>query len=1098
MPSHSRGALQLRAVLYNWSSLNYLHGHISQHHEFIKRGKGVRQKSTIPFDDAQRGAKPVSIQDNKHACALNEEPPRPDPAFQIPENFSKFAPGLPINSSPAGTAAADVRSVLQKEKQKFLHSPDGLKCVQHSLTRITRNEGRKINFSEATKAKGIDCCPSIDRSSLPRTSSLGNDHVDASRGLEAWTKSICDKKSPSKSHRNQFLMHSNGIPTPSEMLLAALPTEAQKDFSSRHGNKMDLSHIAIRQWERVPWKERRMVKRLHAKRRTVEIHSPQKQPTKQVSLCAILARYIAARGASELRASEYIKDAEDLCYLHLRGYSPDHVQTWAEVLISSNANQAVWKFTTLADTISPSGGPSLPTFLLLFILRARSLKATSLRLLLDYIWTYYIGEVPRSEGLVNIRSIDDGPAMILVIRLIRHARMVWPNALEEIASIVGRLVGRESDGLVVNLSRHRIQNYSHFYNRLLSLFAMRTSLRPFASIAIQQRSQFCLIRKMTKFKPHLPVTREGFRALIKVQLAHKKTDSERDWATRKALSWPPWKEELLGIEADSEDPGKNSRAADVLLRMIEAGYSPSHWEECARVFAGWDTDGSPTIQTRTLLSPASVLQDADQRPKTKEPHSDKDGTWAARILATRTLKEAWGCFTAFEKFSGGTNAIEPHNAMLARLLHVKRKDDNRTEEVTSVVPGDGKETWPEPTSSHDFLYVSSDPPTVDDFFDTMIKRGLRPGVHLLAQLLDKATSIAEGLKYINASTLRQSEKDVLCGHTAKNGDEVRTILSGVPNHVIATYVRMLCRMRSTPGINFTLPPGHGPQETTTKEERTTSPFYYAQSFVWALQPSYRPIWYALLQVPKHPNLEPPVLQRLATSLPYNLRDMHELGLDLDFDGFRDIGRILEENVLGPYLVMTPQQQELCRDRRLKSVFLCKSLFNAMAHGGSAEDKQDFARSSQWLPLNHPSAAQGRTRLIHVPSPPVLHRTIRILGMGEDNASILTLLRWMDCFAPELGSLANELANSKMLVRETITAVRYLLEERWRYEGLDGSADLRNESQPAQKELLSEAKAIVEQHGDEWGGWSTDEELCRYHHLNRIKAGRLRENLGLAH
>lgn len=1062
---------------------------------------------------------------------MNEEPPRADLAFQIPENFSKFAPGLPINSSPASISAAGVRSVLQKETQKLLHSPDALQRVQHPPTRSTRNEGRKINSSgglhitkyvstdqharaalgpaqlnltEATKAKGIDCCPSIDRSSLPRPSSLGNDHVDASRGLEAWTKSICDKNLPSKSHGNQSLMTSNGIPTPSEMLLAALPTEAQKAFTSRRGNKMDLSHVAIRQWEKVPWKGRRMVKRLHATRRTVEMHSPQKQPTKQVSLCAILARYIAARGASELRASEYIKGAEDLDYLQIKGYSPDHVQAWAEVLISSNANQAVWKFTTLADTISPSGGPSLPTFLLLFILRARSLKATSLRLLLDYIWTYYIGQVPRSEALVTIRAIDEGPARILVIRLIRHARMVWPNALEEIASIVGRLVGRESDGLVDNLSRHRIQKYSHFYNRLLSLFAMPTSLRPFASIAIQQRSQFCLIRKMIKFKPHLPVTREGFRALIKVQLAHKKTDSERKWATRKALSWPPWKEELLGIEADSEDPGKNSRAADVLLRMVEAGYSPSHWEECARVLAGWDTDGSPTIQTRTLLSPASVLQDADQGPKTNEPHPDKVGTWAARILATRTLKEAWACFTAFEKFSGGANAIEPYNAMLAKLLQVKRKDDDRTEEATSVVPGDGKETWPEPTSSHDFLYVSSDPPTVDDFFDMMMKRDLRPGVHLLAELLGNATSIAEGLKYINASTLRQSEKDILCGHAAKNGDEMRTTLSGVHNHVIATYVSMLCRVRSTPGTHFTLPPVHGPQGTTRKEERTTSPFYYAQSFVLALQPSYRPIWYALIQGLRYHNLTPPVSQRLGTFLLYNLRDMHELGLDLDFDGFRDIGRILEENVLGPHLVMRPQQQglshlqELSRDCRLKSVLLCKSLFNAMAHGGSAENKQDFARSSQWLPLNHPSAAQGRTRLIHVPPPPVLHRTIRILGMGEDNASILTLLRWMDCFAPELGALADELANSKKLIRETITAVRYLLEERWRYEDLDQSAELRNEWQPAQQELLSEAKAIVEQHGDAWGGWPTDEELHRYHHVNRIKAGRLRENLGLAH
>ncbi len=1039
-------------------------------------------------------------------------------------------PDVPITSLPASTSTAGVRSVLQKEKQILPNSPDSFTGVQHFPIDSTRNTGRSIDstdglhitqhgspdehtraasgrsqlkLTEAAEARGIGFSSSVDRYSPQGPSMPGNDHVEATRTLEGRIRGICTEKPPSKSGGKQLLMSAIGMPTPSEMLLAALPLKARNAFTPKRDNKTDLSHIAIRRWEKIPWRRRRMVNHLHAMRGTVGIQSLQTQPTGPPSLCVILAKYIAERGASEPRASQCNKNTENLDYLHSRGFNEDHVQSWADVLISSNANQAVRKFTTLADTIYSSSGPSPPNFLLLFILRARSLKAVSLRLLLDYIWKHCIGEVTGPKPLTPIRKIDEGAAMILVIRLVRHARIVWPNALEEIASIAGRLIGRESDGLVVNLSRQRIQDYSFFYNRLLSLFAMPTSLQPFASIAVRQRSQFCLIRKMTKFRPHLPVTKEGFRALVQVQLAHKKTDSERKWATSKALSWPPWKEELLGIEADSEDPGKNSRAADVLLRMIEAGYSPSHWEEGARVLAGWDTDGSPTIQTRALLRPASVLQHAAHRLESKEAHTDKDGTWAARIFATRTLKEAWACFTAFEKVSGGSNAIEPYNAMFARLLYVKDGNDNLTLEATSVVPGDGKETWPEPTSSHDFLYVSSNPPTIDSFFERMIKRGLRPGKHLLAELLGKAQSLAEGLKYINASTLRQREKDVLLGRAATDADEMRTILSGVHNHIIATYVGMLCRVRSTAGINFALPPVHGAQKATTMEERTTSPFYYAQSFVWAFQPSYRPIWYALIQGLRSRQFTPQILQRLGAFLPDDLRDMHELGMDLDFDGFRDIGKILEENVLGPHRLAKAQQQdvshhqELSRDRRLKSVLLCKSLFSAMAHGGSAESKQDSARSSEWLPLNHPSAAQDRTRLLHIPTPSVLHRTIRILGMGEDNASILTLLRWMHCFAPELDSLADELANSKKLIRETITAVRYLLEEQWRYEDLAQSTGLQEDWQPAQKELLSEAKAVVDQHREEWGGWPTDEELQQYHHVNKTKAGRLRENFWLA-
>lgn len=919
--------------------------------------------------------------------------------------------------------------------------------------------------------------------------------VNLKRVSEARTGSAYSWELSSRSGRTRFQMHRKPMPTPSDRLLAALPFEARKAVAPPRCKKLDLSHVAPRRWENV---SRRLgVSRgLRAIKKVVWIRSSHNQPAAQISLCVLLSRYLVARHVSEDRALAYLAETKTTDYLRSKGYNADHVIVWARILLSSDANQAVLKFVAVANDLSSSGSPSLPTFLLMFILRARSLKATSLRLLLDYLWKHYVAEVQGSTFSATARTIGQQTAMIMTVRLVRHARIVWPSALEEIAAIATKLIGRESEG-TISLGRQHIQSLSHLYNRLLMLFAMPTSLRPFLSAATQQRAQFCLVRKMTGFKPHLPLTREGFRALTKVQLAHKKTEPEKQWSQSKALSWPPWKEELLGIDADSEDAGKNSRAAHILFKSTEAGYSRLDWEDTARILAGWDTDGSPTIQTRALLNQGPIVRTADVRHESKQSHHTEHKTWAARILATRTSKEAWACFTSYERSSRGIHAIEPYNAMFARLLHVRKEDYNQDNETTSVVPGDCKETWPEPTSPHDFLYVPTGPPTVTEFFDMMIKRGLRPRKHLLTELLDKAETLAEGVKYINASTLRQQERDGLLGNTGENARHVRTSMSTVAGRVIAAFVRVLCRTQGTREVNFALPTVCGSQETNSKQRRAADPFYYAQSFVSALQPSYKPIWYALFQRLNRRMSIPQVVRRSwAFLLDQVVGDMDALGFELDFDGFKDVGEILEKILLSNRLIMMRQGQEC--DNKVECVSLCKSVFNAMAYGGSINSKGDIAKPDPWLPLGHTSLAPNRTNLIHIPTPAVLHRTIRILGMAEDIASIITLLRWMHCSAPELASVADELANSKKLIRNVITAVRYFIEKSWRNDDSNELAVLKDEWQPGQKELLSEAKAIIEQHQDDWGEWPTDEELYRYHYVNRKKARWLRESLGLSH
>jgi hypothetical protein len=1050
----------------------------------------VRRKSSVSIDHAQQSAKPIETKPinirpvNQQAGdppVLLENPPQIDEPFAISQKFSKFAPDLPITFVASGTSAAGLEAGSGERTWKS-QPPTGLmKSTQSPSMSFEQGSVDAINDKDDLRFPISSAAQCIRLAPLPYPGEEQHP-IYPKRHQVARISDDCNVHSSSRSRRMPLSMHGKVMSTPSDRLLAALPQNARKAWGTLPRNKVDLSYISPR-WESLSRTRRRTLK---VSIRRVRTQSYQQQFPGRISLREVLSRYLAARRVSKDRAIEYLSERETTDYLRSKGYDADHVFLWSRILSSTDANQMVSTFVATANDLSSSEILTLPTFLLMFMLRARSLSANSIRLLLDYIWKHYVGKFQGSKSLATTQTIGPQTGMILAVRLIRHARIAWPSVLAEIATIVTELIGRESEE-AINLSHRQIQNFSHIYNRLLSLFALPTSLQPFLSASTQQRAQFCLIRKMTSFTPHLPVTREGFRALIKVQLARKKTEAERKWSQSQALSWPPWKEERLGIETDREVAGKVSRAAEFMAKMTEAGYSMLHWEKAARILAGWDTDGSPTILTRTLIRPGPITLTADVRQESKESHHDDHETWAARILATRIHKEAWACFTSYESSCCGIHAAAPYNAMLAKLLHVRKDTGQSDNKIASVVPGDCKESWPEPTSPHDFLYVPSSPPTIDEFFDLMTKRGLRPAKYVLVDLLDQAETLAVGMKYIDACKFQERTGDCLLGRVQLDASLIRAIVKYVPNGAIAAFVRLLGRMKSTQEITFALPTVCDSLEADSTPMRTAEPFQYAQSFVFALQPCYGPIWYALFHGMRL-RLSLNGMKRQSLSILLNLvYKMDAIGVRLDFDAFQAIGLTLERILVSNHLVMTHQGQEC--NITVECVSLCKSLFAAMAYGGSVQSENDVAKSDSWLALKH-------SQLVHTPSAAVLHRTIRILGFAEDDASILTLLRWMHSWAPHLASVADELANSKQMIRLALTAVRYFVETSWRHDEFKEPVVLFSGLRPRQKELLMEAKAIIEQHADDWGGWPTDEQVCLYHDRNRKTAGRLRIRLGL--
>ncbi len=750
---------------------------------------------------------------------------------------------------------------------------------------------------------------------------------------------------------------------------------------------------------------------------------------------------------------------ENLSLLQRRGYNPEDLVVWAWIITSRSTDQAVRRLSAVSEAVLQDDRKPVPFFLFLLILRSPSMSSASLKLVMNCVWTRSpVGEVDQ-QFLFPHDDIPEQAAIILVIRLLRHARKVWPEAFSEIVSLMVRLMDDNSNG-ELTVAPERSRKLCHFYNRILSLVSLPTSLHPFRHVAVQQQAQFQILRKMIAAKPSLPITREGFRALISVQVAHKKTEAERQWARFKALSWPPWKEDQSGIDADRELVGSRSRAMDVLERMQDTGYHPLGWEKQAQIFAGWDTDRSPTIQRRQWLRRSSVIPAAQafNASLSRDPTRD-DEIWAARISATRTIKEAWACFCSLEK-ANPDFGLRPWHAMFESLVNVLQDVPEGP-----VMPGDGKETYPEPTSPHDFLYVPSEPPSVDELFDRMLARDIKPGGHLLALLLDQAPTISHGLRYMSYSRLSEVVKDVLPNAEKYNSDYIRELLSKMPDAIIAAYVRLLARFPRSKDVVFRRPASASTLISgfPVSHSNRVKPLSYAIDLVRISKTRHVPTWSALLlglhqqiQISTLPGAHYHTAYQTWSSLTWVLDMMKSADIVADLSCFQEICPTVEE-----ILLCSPRFDAILESRSPDEIVpqatgMIKQLFRRIV-----VDYPVSRAQIRWLPTG-PKAS-----ILSVPSPANLLVLVRVLGVSGDNYSILSLLRWMSRFATELAAVARELSNGHRTFRSVLIMMRLFLERSWVDPEVQSTA-------PTSQSYLEEATNIVERHAD-WGGWPSDEE-----------------------
>lgn len=868
------------------------------------------------------------------------------------------------------------------------------------------------------------------------------------------------------------------------------------------------------------------------------------------ALHAMLARHIAQMVESPDIGLETRPSLKDKRRLARFGYSLDDLRNWIIILTSQDSLHAARILTT---TSTP------PVFIYLYFLRRRHINPEALRLALGYLPIWYGNMLLRSErrlaadeshdifpttsthldssqhfyALLEDTALDHSVHLSSLfrasIRLLRHARRVWPEALVAITDFLVSS-SRMSPAAQVAISNgetpaRQIEIVTNLFNRALFLISEPVAIQPFKNAVHQEAAQAVILNHMAEHNPPLAIKREGYRGVTRVQLIHKKTPDEAEWARLKSPAWPPWKEDRTGMDANVGLEYGVSRARHVINRMVEAGYALELWERTALIYSGWDSDMSPTIQTRARM------------PNTSEPRRKVAfHMWAARIRSTRTVEQAWACFLSYED-----ERLDPHQdvylAMFEKIGEEHKRQrlgdshpaqpPNHADHLDPLYPGDIKEVFPPPASVHQATYTKTPPPSIDELHDHMLRSGIIPDGRTLAFLLNDARKLKTGLRYLKTSE---------CGdnYDALILDEVDSrSLGHIPASVLTALVRLLARYPHT-ALN-----------RWNREKRThqygawdldlNQPLGRAIYLLDRQRLQYRPAWNELLNgltrqntptvlpnwrrvhqeraakgtiSPESVLLDRIIAYRLAK---HTLSVMREEDLTLDAVGFKYLCNITENAARAGHQIvalgaiqdgerMSRSEQSLHgqADNMLKAeeaaFFKAHfwTLVGSLDPAERSESSNGTSSLSAWALSNLP-------RLLTTPNPAVLHAYVRALGFLKDYDGIADLVEWMREHWPELGAKKDIDRNGGVVFRRFMVALRVFLEGIWeqdhpyqqkQQETEDGSHEMSREADSidmlegradgfgAPMKTLDRVMDMVDEM-EEWDGWAGDEEVDYY-------------------
>jgi len=808
---------------------------------------------------------------------------------------------------------------------------------------------------------------------------------------------------------------------------------------------------------------------------------------------------------TETSTSEPQQDhGEDRFLLAARGFDYTDVKQWAELLCEIHPDVAARKMQAhqrLDHVQSPTRKP-IPTFVLLFFLRRRQLNPAALRYCLVMAWqevrrkqeVQKLREGPENARLRGSHSVMDSHSFfILIIRLLRHARLIWPAALTTISTMfmqyhepAGRTSRRslKNSGMSLRLSR--------LCNQVLALLALPVSQQPFQAPPIQQRAQFDLVKDMAGRSPPLNISRRGYQAIISVQLANKKTEQERDWDKLKARSWPPWKREKTGLDAEKDREYGTSRAMHVLNQAREAGYGSFSWENNASMLAGWDIDGSPSIQSRAFILHKTIFlgrpaERHDTVLTTGFTPSEESGLWTSRIRTTRTLQEAWACFLMYKDqnlppaqsvYLATLAKIAAEDIRLARLQTVKAIGQPSVSTIsTPRSSGDDIEVVAPPESPKEATYLRTPPLSFDELTQEMFRQKIKPQGASLAFLLNHASSIKHGTLYLRDSGNYHVRNLYLASQNTTVDMEAISL------DVFSAWIGLLCRFPSAQWKGSTRPPVvHALHLLRMSRYRKRSAWHAVLAAVGHYRVTRRPearISFAsrMLNRPEATTVVQGVVQ-----------DMAQVGLSADIETLRLLCVGMESAIL--------HAQDIVETLRAKKS--SNQVQDRLGNITAADLNPDLVRSAVKILGEGPhyihsifntvmgvgnrktlvnaiklGEEHNLPRLLAAPNPEMLHAYVRVLGALQDWQGLFNTIEFMVKYQTEIAAAVDMPRNGARLLRRTVVAVAVYLERSW----VKGEV-VRADQQAAPKKTVAKVRKMVESVGT-WRGWPSEREVAEY-------------------
>lgn len=809
--------------------------------------------------------------------------------------------------------------------------------------------------------------------------------------------------------------------------------------------------------------------------------------------------------------------SEESKWLDKLGFRTTDVHFWTEILLETRIEVAAQHVFDSTENPSAIGGrhTEVPWFIMNFLLRREDVNAKALRLFLAFAWKVLdtrFHDLKHGKADSNTQIVSSRMIMTLCVRMIRHALTAWPQALPEICSLATthlldvRLDINSIRGSALKPSS--LSSLAFKCNRILSQVSVPAKIQPVLSSIYQQRAQFNVIRKMMEFQPSLPISREGHRALTKVLLLLKKDSQERDWASLKPRTWPPFKVSKTRFDDAKDKEYGLSKAGRSIEYMQGYGYPMLTWDYIAQVYTGWGPDGSPTVQSRerTPLVP---------RSKGGEPPDSQ--LHAAMITSTRTIPEAWAAFLKFDNPYVKEQA--PFTAMFRRLLAndvesggetdslhrpTKRPGELAHQENVLSAPGDGREISAPPTSPLETMYLPSDPPSAQSLLEEQLARGIPISPHQMSFMVAEAPSFHFGIDVWSAGKIRWFRNDAFIW-TSDHLLLLRSENSGylermpdLPDDLLAAFVKLLVSF-PTAGTSLLAPfrePTWRPKSVRLWDLKTDHVFVYAYRMLLNYRPARSLAWnhvlraltaggslrYILADPPLHSTSMPLVAWSLTVDL---INEMDRSSVILDHAGLQYASHTafnagLAVRMLGlsretaagnvtPLALNASQAEREYEEAKLVmqngSSFLRRRFINLVGLDKDADVfKKDWQVTHRGIPMH-----------LAIPTPLVLHQYLRALGVFGDHEGILTLVKWMVDSAKSLDELAEASLNGSLRMRRLLVALRVFLECPSR----DSMLVKRGiEMASASEDMIMLVTKAVES-VEIWDGWATDDEVDQY-------------------